>query len=588
MSVSLCMIVKNEERMLERCLSSVRHLADEMVIVDTGSTDNTKEIAAQFGARVYEYEWDGCFANARNAALEQARMDWILLMDADDEFEYEDTQKLLDLMEHGEGSVCFFQTLSFMGRVPDKNSLVANLNVRLIRNHMGLKFQGCIHEQIGMEHGGHKAVISDIRVYHYGYLDGAIQEKKKRERNISLIQKELDKNPDDAFMLFNMGNEYFALERVQEAFTCYRKSYEDFDPKRGYSPKLIVRLMTCNDLLGNTEEMLRLADEGLRLYPDYTDLVFLRGTALLRQEKYLAAIASLETCLKMGEAPEMIRYMTGIGSYKTQLLLSTVYHQLGDGKSAMRYVRQALRSHPGYREGLIHYARLLADSGDELPVIKRRLARMTRSIPQAERMLLLSDVFYALRRYGEALAYAKKAAKLTGEALPVYDAGVCCMYLGRYAKAAAHLKRAAKDASLTDRAVYLSSLCGLLDGKTGRITRSGVWFDVLRSFAQMVRGEACAPLAEEESESRVYVAPIFSLLDILLKTGNFDWFDKARGLLNLITGDNVLLLLGKLYYRNGFMRPAYKELERSVRLTGKTDGEALDMMKHILSARETD
>jgi glycosyltransferase involved in cell wall biosynthesis len=584
MSISLCMIVKNEEKTLGRCLNSVKNLADEMVIVDTGSADSTREIAAAFGARVFDYPWDGSFANARNYALEHARMDWILLMDADDEFEREDTQKLLDLTINGEANAYFFQTLSFMGSMPDKSNVVYNMNVRLLKNYLGYRFQGAIHEQLKTDAEGHKAMMCDIRVYHYGYLDAVIREKDKRTRNIALIQGELTKHPDDPFMLFNLGNEYYAMERVPEALECYQKSYDEgFAPQRGYSPKLLVRLMTCYDLTGRHNDMLRLAAEGLRHYPDYTDLEFLRGGALLRQEKYIAAIASLKKCIAMGEAPVPLRYMEGIGSYKSQLLLSSVYYQQGDNAAAMKYAKASLKSNPMFREGLTHMARLLAESKTPPKQMKARLSKLAGPGVSAAKYRLLSDVLYDLRRYRDALAYARRAARLTTELWPVYDEGVCRFYLGEYATAARCFARAGADPAFADRAAWLEAVCGLLSGQIARVGGEGPWFDVLRRFKQLIHGQKCVPLAEEAEASQAYLAPIFSLLEVLLRTGQFDLFDKARGLLNLITDDSVLLRLGKLYFRYGFYQPAYKELVRSIKLTGQTDREALDMMKHALA-----
>mgnify|MGYP001386520006 CR=1 FL=1 len=86
MSISLCMIVKNEEDVLIRCLESVKYIVDEIIIVDTGSTDSTVEIAKKYGARIFYYKWDDSFSSARNYSLEKATKEWILIMDADDEF----------------------------------------------------------------------------------------------------------------------------------------------------------------------------------------------------------------------------------------------------------------------------------------------------------------------------------------------------------------------------------------------------------------------------------------------------------------------------------------------------------------------
>jgi cellulose synthase/poly-beta-1,6-N-acetylglucosamine synthase-like glycosyltransferase len=98
-SLSLCMIVKNEEKYLARCLASLKPMVDEMIIVDTGSTDTTRDIAEVFGAKVFDYEWHDDFAAARNHSLEQAQGDWILVMDADEVIAPTDHDNILDLIK---------------------------------------------------------------------------------------------------------------------------------------------------------------------------------------------------------------------------------------------------------------------------------------------------------------------------------------------------------------------------------------------------------------------------------------------------------------------------------------------------------
>ena len=100
MLLSLCMIVKNEENTLGRCLESVKDIVDEIIIVDTGSTDNTIKIAEKYGAEIFFYKWDNSFANARNYSLSKASKDWILIMDADDELKGEDKDKVIKLINN--------------------------------------------------------------------------------------------------------------------------------------------------------------------------------------------------------------------------------------------------------------------------------------------------------------------------------------------------------------------------------------------------------------------------------------------------------------------------------------------------------
>lgn len=585
------MIVKNEEAMLGRCLESVREITDEMIVVDTGSTDRTVEIAERFGAKIFYYPWDGSFSNARNYAMRQATMDWIWIMDADDEFEKQDTDKLRDMISGSCTATAYYcKTMSYLGDTPSPANVLCNLNIYLVKNHMGYRFIGDIHEQMSCSDPAAKAVtaISDMRVYHYGYLNDPARSKSKRERNIAMIQKELEKRPDDAFMLYNLGNEYFALLKLEDALDCYLKSFAHFIPEQGFSPKLILRLVTCCELLGKTAEQLQFIDAGLKHYPGYTDLEFLRGALWLKKERYLASIRSFKKCLKMGEAPLYLSFAAGVGTFKPAHMLCQIHYNLGEAGGAMRYGRMALKFEPHNCEVLNLMAALLMENISPAAAAKR-LSRMLPALP--DKYLMLSDVFYSLRRFELALALARRAARRGEDAdTAYYDQGACLLYLKRYGEAL-RMFRQLDGTVFEDRAALLGRLCALFTGDAADSEPpcgDDPHFAVLRRYEALMSGQGGAPLAADEKTSEPYIAPIFSLLDILIRTDHFDEFDKARRLLNLVTDDTVLMRLGKLYFHNGYLKFAYRELERSIKLTGKTDVEALRMMKYILDNKALD
>jgi len=587
MTISLCMIVKNEEAMLPRCLDSVRHLVDEMIIVDTGSTDNTIEIAERYGAQVYTYPWNSSFADARNYAMRQAKMDWIFIMDADNELPAEDAGKLRDMVSgQVDATAWFCKTISYLGDDPDPTNVICNLNIYLVRNHMGYRFVGDIHEQISCGDSTKKPVtaISDMRVYHYGYLNHAVQSQGKRERNMAMIQQELEKRPGDPFMLYNLGNEYYARSRVQEAYDCYLKSFEKFDPDVGYSTKLILRLIVCCDILGKTSQELNYIDKGLKHYPRYTDLEFIRGTLWLTKERYLAAIRSYKRCLKMGESPLLLSNIPGVGTYRAAQMLCQLHNNLGETPAAIRYARLALKFAPNNREALCLLASMMLEY-DPPEIVLCRLQRTLPKMPNKH--LLLSDAFYSLRRFDTAFICARRAARCGEDAdTSCYDQAACLFYLKRYDEAQQLFKHL-DGTAFEDRAAFFSCLCTLFSAPddTEALEAENPHFAVLGSFEALMAGKACAPLATDEESSAPYVQPIMDLLEILLRTEHFDEFDKARRLLNLITDDSVLMRLGKLYFRCGYIKLAYREFERSLKLTGRIDSESLRMMKYVLDSK---
>lgn len=595
MSVSLCMIVKDEEDSLQRCLGSVSDFVDEMIIVDTGSTDKTVEIAKSFGAKIYYFEWNDNFADARNYSLSKATKDWILVMDADDEFEKEDKWKLLNITDNkitGANAYCG-RTLCYSGEVPDKNSIIMNMNIRLLKNHRGYKFEGSIHEQIVLspeDSGNPYALVAiDIRFHHYGYLLSVIAAKDKHTRNIGLIKKELEKNPQNTFMLFNMGNEYYAMHEYIKALDYYMQSYQYFDPQPGFSSMLLIRIIMCHQTMGNSEEIFSFVRLGQKYYPRFTDFEYLKGDELLRQKKILQAICAYKKCLRLGEPPANMNNMAGIGTYKPHYTLSTIYTAIGEHDKAIFHCGKALKYNPSFRDAYAEMVDLLKLKGNSVCKIKNRLKKNLE--PNADSYLMLSDIFYNRKHYEEAYALVHEAEKFT----PVnsklyYYQGVCFFNLKEYRPAYDYLAKV--DAGkYKSKAGFLRLLCTLFDRnliKTDTVDYSKTidlpFFNVAMSYKALVSDENCAPLSDDKETSLQYITPIFSLLDILIKTARFDDFQKAIALLNLIRNDEVLLQLAKMYYRNGYLQPAYREFTRSIKLTGKIDAEGLEMMKVLSSA----
>ena len=147
-TISLCMIVKDEEAVLKRCLESAKEIADEMIVVDTGSRDQTREIAEKEGARVYQFPWIDDFAAARNFSFSQAVMDYCLWLDADDVLLPEDRrrlQKLKESLEPGVDMVMMKYNTAFDSQ---GKPIFSYYRERLIRNFRGYRWMGAVHEVI--------------------------------------------------------------------------------------------------------------------------------------------------------------------------------------------------------------------------------------------------------------------------------------------------------------------------------------------------------------------------------------------------------------------------------------------------------
>lgn len=247
--LSQCMIVKNEEKNIARALSWGKDIMWEQIVVDTGSTDRTVEIAERMGAKIYHFGWIDDFAAAKNFAIEQAKGDWIVFLDADEYFLPEDTEKLPALLRDLEGTKYHAlltgwvqvegneeilqdgskgqsQWLSAVKADGSQSALFSSTQTRIFRNCPGLRYWGRIHERLSIERGEllEADKSGELSVFHTGYSEAEMKEKDKAGRNIALIKKELEQNPSDHVMLSCLGDAYSQQGKKEEAARWYEKA----------------------------------------------------------------------------------------------------------------------------------------------------------------------------------------------------------------------------------------------------------------------------------------------------------------------------------------------------------------------------
>jgi glycosyl transferase family 2/flagellin-like protein len=207
LTLSLVMIVKDEQEMLPGCLEAVRDAVDEMIVVDTGSTDRTVEIAESFGATVVRFPWNGSFADARNVSLDHATCDWVMYLDADEHMMPEDAPKLRELLERTWREGFYLVETNYTGG-DESGAAVTHHALRLLRRRPQYRFEGRIHEQ--KTHTmptflPERFETSTVRMRHYGYLRSRITSKDKSRRNIELLEVEARENPSP-FNQYNLAN----------------------------------------------------------------------------------------------------------------------------------------------------------------------------------------------------------------------------------------------------------------------------------------------------------------------------------------------------------------------------------------------
>lgn len=348
--ISLCMIVKNEGELLRRCLTSVRGVVDEIIIVDTGSTDSTVQIAHNFGATVVHHSWSGNFAAARNAGLQHARGQWILVLDGDEELDPTSTDELMICAEHIEYEAFFLRINNHKGLSPASLTITINPIIRMFRNRPQYRFKGIIHEQIAevilSVTPGAAMHLTTINIHHYGYAEGVVVKKDKINRNVELLKEQLKLHPKDPFHHFNMAVEYMRLGEYQAALAHINNSLEEAPADTSYIHLLYKYEIRCLTELKNYTEALTVCDRGISIYPDYPDLLHIKGVLLSQLGALTAAKAALLQAAVIGPAPPGYHTESGFGSYLTFYMLGQLCDELGAETEAIACYTKSAQQHP--------------------------------------------------------------------------------------------------------------------------------------------------------------------------------------------------------------------------------------------------
>ena len=329
--ISLCMIVKNEERFLENCLKSVQGLVDEIVIVDTGSTDSTVSIAHRYGAKVVDHIWKEDFSDARNISLKHATGDWVLWLDADEEIApgAADRFRAAVLSAPPVVGAYMVKIRNWLTRPErfEQGEMAVHHACRLFRLTSGVYFEGRIHEQnlrslrqLGFE----QAWFDGLMLDHYGYAGEVMSSRNKHERFIRMLKREVEECPDEVykpFHLFNLGNAYFTYGDMENTVECMAKAAEDADPTEEYTVTLYAEWATALQRLKRSEEGLEVCAKADALGLQYAGIEFARGHCFLALLRYEEAEKAFVKAIQFGKAKGSSFSDTGdqgVSSYKAK------------------------------------------------------------------------------------------------------------------------------------------------------------------------------------------------------------------------------------------------------------------------------
>ncbi len=289
MTLSVCMIVKNEEKNISRALNSIKDIADEIVVVDTGSTDKTLDILSSFNVKIINYKWTNDFAKARNVSLDNASCDWILILDADEELDKENREKLKNVLNtYSEYEGVYTSLTNFSNKIKTSSAVV----FRVFKRNSLYRFNGKIHEQIVDSilkyHKNNKLIDTDIEIFHYGYDQSIVDITSKSKRNLDILLS-IDEKDKDGYYYYNLGSEYIRAGNKEKCIENYKIAMEIANYKKTptiFYPYLIYNLVKLLILDKKPDIAYAYFDDNIDNFPDFKDLYYLGAVAALETGKF--------------------------------------------------------------------------------------------------------------------------------------------------------------------------------------------------------------------------------------------------------------------------------------------------------------
>ncbi len=377
--LTVCLIAKNEEKFLAQCLKSVRDLAQQIIVVDTGSTDRTVEIAREFNAEIYSQPWNDDFAAARNATLEHATGDWVLMLDADEELPAAQHAKLLADLKQPE-SIAHRLPLANAGEEHQGRSFVP----RLYRNAPGVFYHGRIHEQVFpsilplAKAWGLKTTLGTAELLHHGYTKELMRDRNKVERNLKLLRLAIGENPSDLNLVMNLGLELVRSDDLAAGIRQYREAYQmmSAQPAGEVVPELREALLTqfTSQLykLPAYAEVVEVLTSPLAQNGGLTaSLHFSLGLAYFELKQFSEAADQMRQCIAKRKQPALSPINTDIHTAAPNHCLALSLVQLGDAAAAEKAFAAALAETGQIEAVKVDHAKFLAETGREIPALEQ-------------------------------------------------------------------------------------------------------------------------------------------------------------------------------------------------------------------------
>ncbi len=406
--VSLCMIVKDEERFLPQCLASIKDYVDEIIVADTGSSDRTIEIARSFGATVIERPWRNDFSWARNESLALATKRWILFMDADEELMESSRSQLLALKDLPAHEMALW--VRIYNRTDDYRGSgdVSHALIRIFPNDERIRFRGSIHEYPALTGAVNsiEAVASDIAIVHHGYVQDVVNLRNKGARNREILEAATQAEPDNPYHWYNLGTTAYLTQDYELARSSLEKMRELVgEGSRAFMPNGLALLADLyTDRFSDAVRGEMLSRESLKRSPHYANAHMMLGKTLVAQGRLTEARQAFLAAIDDGAyAKNQFIVDDQVSVWKAQSEMGSSYAGEGNDLKALEWFEKGLANAPSVEPLMINRGKALERLGrlDESYAAYKKAYQEHRS-PQG--MLFFVNFLLRVGKNEEALA----------------------------------------------------------------------------------------------------------------------------------------------------------------------------------------
>ncbi len=414
--VSVCMIVKNEEKMLDRCLSSVKGFADEIIVVDTGSTDSTVQIAESHGAKVCHHEWEDDFSKARNQSLQYATKEWIFILDADEELNRDDFPLLQELMEQEKYDLVSINVYN----VGPEGTVISSFlpSIRMFRRETGAYYHGSVHNQLKFDEDKYRVVRANVRLKHYGYGLDPESMKRKVARSKALLKKQVAEEPDNFFAHFNLAQLYRGESTHPDADQCKKiikhasVVVENADPyKRGQRHLHLMslhQLATAYFYLDDYDKAIEVCKKAIEYKSDFLDPIITLGHIYSRKReldearswfmKYLDALEKFDE----SEETDQIILLNLRSKHIAYYGLALISEYEGKPGEASSWFRKCLEEDPDYLDARFRSGRIEYNQGNTQDALNHLKTEVRVKPDNWAAYYIIGEIYTRMKQYDSA------------------------------------------------------------------------------------------------------------------------------------------------------------------------------------------